>query len=188
MISNIDKYVDFLTENSINEHQFLIMWLVHTKDKDNIAKYKRKFGQFNTQDVELLIDKRWLDDFGLVKDNMRTYNIYDFMVTDKFTKVVVIDEEDSYDEFSSVYPNWLQIKGVKYPSKTGDPTKIAKEYFKSHKGNRLVHQEIVSTVKTWFATKEFAQEKIENFVLNKRWELLKEELNKGVGQDAFRTL
>lgn len=188
MISDINAYVDFLTKNKISEHQFLILWLVHTKDKENIKKYKQSFGEFDLHALQALIDRNWLDDFGLVTDNIRTFNIYDFIVTDKFTNVVVIDEEDSYEELCKVYPNWLFINGVKIPAVTGDPSINSKEYFRYHKGNRLAHQRVVSILRKWFANKPYAQEKISNFILNRRWNLLDEEMNKGVGQDMFKTL
>jgi len=188
MISDINKYVAFLTSNNLTEHQFLILWLVHTKDINNIALYKRKFGSFNVDAIIDLIDRGWIDDFGLVKENTRSYNIYDFIVTDKFTKVVVIDEEDSYEELCKVYPGWMFIKGTKYPAITGDPRIIAKHYFAYHKGNRLIHEEVLNITKTWFERKEYAQEKIENYILNRRWNLLKEEINKGVGKDVFKVL
>lgn len=182
MINDIDKYVDFLTTNSINEHQFLILWLVHTKDLANISKYKAKFGNFNVGDINDLIDRHWIDDFGLIKNDQRTFNIYDFIVTDKFTKIVLIDEEDAYEELVQAYPKWLSIKGVKFPTLTGDPYKLAKEYQKYIKRNRLAHERVIRITTEYFKNKE-PQVGIEKYILNRLWNLLEDEI--GPSRDAF---
>jgi hypothetical protein len=181
MINDINKYIDFLVKNKISEHQFLILWLVHTKDQANINRYESSLGKFSTTEVMDLVKRNWLDDYG------RATNICDMVVTEKFTKVVVIDEEDSYEELRKAYPGWLEIKGVAVPAITGDPRKISLEYFKCHRGDRAKHEEIIGIVRRWFAGKTLAQEKIENFVLNKRWELLKEKLT-ATSSDTFKRI
>jgi hypothetical protein len=185
MISDISKYVDFLTEHEISEHQFLLLWLIHTKDIVNIKKYKKVFKEFNTEAIVDLIDRGWIDDFGLVKDNMRTYNIYDFMVTETFTKAVIVDEEDAYEELKKVYPKWFNIGGNRIPAITGDPRLIAKEYWKCHKGNKLIHQKIVEITKKALEGKP-PPVKIENYILNRMWELLEEDTQGS--KDAFTIL
>lgn len=190
MISHIDNYIDFLCENSISEHQFLILWLIHTKDLTNITKYKRKFERFDVDEILDLIERGFIDDFGLVKDNQRTFNIYDFIVTDKFSQIVVIDEDDAYNELVSVYPPWILISGPntapkKVPSITGDPYKLSKEYNKFIKQNRLVHNDIIVTIKEYYKERKYAMEKIENCILNKRWILMKQENEEGKSTDLM---
>lgn len=189
MIADINKYVAFLTENHINEHQFLILWLVANKDEENIKLYKKTFGNFNVNDILYLIDQGWIDDFGIIKDNQITFNIYDFLVNDKFLKRIVVDEEDAYQELCSIYPKWIDIKGQRYASITGDPYKLAKEYHKYIKGNRLAHERVLAITSRWYKDKQFAQVKIENFILNRHWNMMEEEMDKkGVKIDAFKTL
>jgi len=155
MIADINKYVNFLTENHLSENHFLILWLVYTKDVENIKKYKQTFGDF---DVNAII------------------------------KRIVIDEEDSYEELCQVYPKWLLINGSKVPAITGDPVKIAKDYLKCHKKNRIAHERVINITKNWFKSKPYAQEKIENYILNRRWNLYEEELTKGSKENIFQTL
>lgn len=186
MISDINKYVDFLTINKLSEHQFLILWLVYTKDQENIKKLKNCRG-FDIHAIEYLITHKWLDDFGLVKDNQHTFNIYDFIVTDKFTKVVVIDEDDAYEELVAVYPKWMTIQGIKRPAANGDPYKLAKEYFKYYKGNRIAHNRVIDITERYFKNNPVV-EGIEKYILNRRWNLLEEELSSGKGIDVFKTL
>jgi hypothetical protein len=186
MITDIDKYVEFLCHHRLNEHQFLILWLIHTKDTKSIAKYKDSKGNFNIHDIQYLIDIGFIDDFGLSTNNPY-FNIFDFIVTDKFSKVVVIDEEDSYEELCKVYPPWIKVQGTKYPTITGDPRVISKDYFKCHKGNRLAHQRIVDITKRYYNVNP-PTGKIHNYILNRQWNLLEEELNLGVGSDAFKVL
>lgn len=185
MISDVDKYVSFLADNHITEHQFLILWLVYTKDTANIKKYKQSFGDFDYQAIQYLIDSGWLDDFGIA-GQAREYNIYDFIVTEKFMKVV-IDEEDAYKELCDVYPKWMVVKGTKWPMIKGDPEENAKHYKRFHKNNRLVHDRVIRITKEYFKTNP-VQSNILDYIQNRRWELLDAELKQGVGKDAFRTL
>lgn len=185
MITDISKYVEFLADNKLSEHQFLILWLVHTKDKANIAKYIRGLGEFNFEAIEDLIDRGWIDDFGLVKDGKRTYNIYDFIVTDTFIKACIVDEEDAYEELKKVYPKWFTINGKRVPAITGDPLEIAKMYFKCHKGNKLAHEKIVSITKKYHEKNKDPMMKIQNYIANRTWELIEEDTNT---PDAFTTL
>lgn len=186
MITDIDKYVEFLTENKLSEHQFLILWLVHTKDEVNIRKYRQSFGQFNIDQVIDLIQTGWIDDFGLIKDNYKTFNIYDFVVSNKFSNRVVIDEEDAYQELCAVYPPFMDVKGVKWPMIKGDPYQNAKDYYKYHKSNKLKHQEAVEITKAYFATHPVTSNIID-YILNRRWLLFKD-LVVGGSKDVFKTL
>lgn len=185
MITDIDKYVSFLADNKLTEHQFLILWLIHTKDENNIKRYKQSFGQFDVGQVIDLINRKWIDDFGIVKDNKQEFNIYKFIVGEKFAKLI-IDQEDAYEELCVVYPKFMDVKGTKYPMIKGDPYKNAKEYFKYHKGNKIKHEEAVDITKKYY-TNHKVTGNIEDYILNKRWKLLKEELG-GSSGDVFETL
>jgi len=186
MISDIDKYVEFLVEHKLSEHQFLLLWLIKTKNTKSIAHYK-KHKDFSISELDDLIEREWIDDFGLVRDNKRTFNIYDFIVTDKFTNAVIVDEEDAYDELKKVYPKWFNIKGTKVPAITGDPLVMAKLYFQCHKGNKLVHAKIVEITANYFKNKP-PVEKMENYIKNKRWDDLEEEMGGTQSKDAFNVL
>lgn len=186
MISDIDKYVKFLVEHKLTEHQFLMLWLIKTKNTDAIALYRRN-KSFNIAELDDLIERKWIDDFGLVKDNVRTFNIVDFVVTDKFDKII-IDPDDAYEELCKVYPKWFNFKGIKAPAITGDPDKLAKLYFECHKGNRLIHERIVHITREYHRNKD-PMEKMENYIKNKRWEMLEDEIkDSGGANDAFKTI
>jgi hypothetical protein len=186
MLIDISKYIDILCEHKISEQQFLILWLVHTKDTENIKKYKEKKGQFNILDLQYLVD------IGLLMDFRRTeqdeWNIYDLLVTDKFTKSVIIDEEDAYEELVKVYPPWFYVKGTKWPSVKGNPIELTKEYKKCHKNNKAAHERIIHITSTYFKGK-YAIAKIEDYIRNRMWNLLETELEKEVQKDnIFKTL
>lgn len=174
MIADINKYVDFLTINKLSEHCFLILWLVHTKDQENIKKYKNAFGNFDSNAIQYLIDTGWLIDLHFsVDSSIREYNINDFMVTDKFVKNTIVDEEDAYQELCSVYPKWMTIKGNKVPMITGDPYKLAKEYHKYHKNNKITHERVMSITSRYFKDHP-PQVNIQNYILNRHWNQLEE--------------
>lgn len=185
MISDVSKYVAFLATNKLTEAQFLILWLIHTKDVDNIAAYKRGLGDFNIEAIEDLVHRRWVEDFGLIKDNRRSFNIYDFIVTDKFTKAVLADEEEAFEELKKVYPKWFTINGIKRPAIGGDPDAMAREYrIRGHKGNKLEHDRIVDITRRYYENKDQPDMKLENYIKNKHWTLIEEELP-GIKFDVF---
>ncbi len=189
MIDDISKYLDILCDLNINEHQFLILWLVDTKDERNIARYKSKKGDFSIVDIEYLIDMGYLDDFGTIKDGHRTFNIYDFLVTDKFKKVVTIDKDDAFDELVSIYPSFFNIKGLKVPAKSFDD-RLADEYFKYHKNNRIKHEKVIAITKDYHEkfTGGFAQKKFEDYIRGRIWIIYQEMLtNEGGGDIGFKT-
>lgn len=188
MITDIDKYVDFLCKHRLSESQFLILWLVYTKDKNNLNKYIQVKGNFSKHDIHYLIDCKFLDyynDRDIINGN---FNMIDFQVSEKFSKIVIIDEDDAYEELCSVYPKWMEVKGTKWPMIKGDPMKIGKSYYKAIKGNKLAHQRVIDITIKYFKNKPVLSN-IEDYVLNRRWNLLEEELDKSGGsQDVFKTL
>lgn len=186
MITDIDKYVDLLCENAITEHQFLILWLVHTKDETNIKKYKSRFGDFNVSQILDLIDRGLLDDFGTIKDGKQQINIYNFIVTDKFTKVVIIDEEDAYEELVIVFPKWFNIKGQNFSTRNSDPYKNAKEYKRYHKNNRLAHERVLRITKSYYSSNP-TNISIEKYILNRIWNDIEDTLSGGKA-DSFKVL
>jgi hypothetical protein len=187
MITDIDKYVDFLTANEISEHQFLILWLVQNKDINNIKKYKLKFKQFNVEEILDLIDRGFIDDFGVVRDKQE-FDIFNFLVTDKFSKLVTIDYQDAYDNLVMVYPKWVTVQGRKYPTITGDPLKLSKEYLKYHKNNRLATERVERITKEYFANPNAVVTNIEKYILNRLWNIYEEEIVNNPKSNPFTTL
>ena len=178
---DINRYVDFITENKISEHQFLILWLVHTKDEENVAKYRKVFDQFKPEEIIDLIDRGWIEDFDIVKNGERSFNIYNFIITDKFTEVVYIDTFDAGDELIKVYPNWLMIDNRRISAKSCDHDLLAQRYAKIIKNNRQKHEDIVRLIRKMKEKSEFAKIGIEKFVSSRHWNLLKEELEEDSG-------
>lgn len=173
---DIDRYVDFVTENNITEHQFLILWLVHTKDEKNITKYRKAFDHFDIDDITDLIDRGWIEDFGVIKDGVRDFNIYHFVVTDKFTEVVHIDTFEAGDELIRTYPNWLLINNKKISAKSCDHDIVAERYAKIIKNSRQKHDSIIKLIKRMKEKTEYVSMGIEKFVASRHWLLLEEEL------------
>lgn len=172
---DVNRYVEFLTENKLTEHQFLILWLVHMKDEKNIAKYRATFDQFNVDEVLNLIDRGWIEDFGLVKDNMRTFSIYDFIVTDKFTDTIVIDTYEAGQELIETYPSWCFINNRRISAKSCDHDELIVRYARIIKNSRHKHNEIVDLVRKMKISNEYAPMGIDKFVGSRHWNLLKED-------------
>jgi hypothetical protein len=133
-----------------------------------------------------LIQNGWIDDFGKLKDNYRTFNIYEFVVCNKFSERVVVDEEDAYLELCAVYPPFITVQGKIWPTIKGDPYQNAKEYYKYHKSNKLKHQEVVQITRDYHATHNVAGN-ILDYIQNRRWLLFKD-MVVGGSKDVFKTL
>lgn len=185
MVDDIRKYVDILCELDITEHQFLILWLVSTKDEQTIARYRASKDQFKIDEITDLVDRGLLEDFGTIHNGVKSFNIYDFLVTDKFQKEVVIDKDDAIEELIAVYPSWFVIQGKKWPAKTFDIDALGKLYFPAHKGNKAKHEKIVQITKDYHEkiTNGVAQKKIEDYIRGRLWILFEEALNENKGGD-----
>lgn len=182
MIVDIDKYVNILITQRISAHQFLILWLVHHKDRKNL-EHLIATNNISKHDISYLVDINLLQDW-----NNGQGALVDYIVTEKFTRAIFVDEDDAYEQLCSVYPPWMIVKGTKWPMIKGDPYKIGKEYFKCHKGSRSEHERIMNITIKYFKTKP-VMGNIEDYILNRRWNLLEKELDKsGGGQDAIGVL
>ena len=180
MFEDINKYVDILIDLDITPTQFLILWLIENKDEANIKKYKDKFGDFNVDAIIDLIDRGLIEDFGVVKDNKRTFNIYDFLVTEAYRSRTTVDKYDAVEELIEAFPNFMVINGVKIAAKSYDIEGLSKIYLPCHKNSRLKHQKIIDITKRYFATKNnIADRKIENYITGRYWKIYEELLDNG---------
>lgn len=187
MVDDIDKYIDVLCELEITEHQFLILWLISNKDEANIAKYRLKFKNFKTNEILDLIDRGFIEDFGVVRDGIQTFNIYDFLITDSFKKRMIVDTDDAFEELVSAYPSFFNIKGQKVPAKAYDE-RLAEEYRKYHKNSKSKHDKVIEITKNYHEkfTKGFAQKKIEDYIRGKIWIIYEEALKENNADIGFK--
>lgn len=178
MIGDIDKYVDFLSTNNLSPSQFLYLYLCYTQDKKNIDKLS-----INDYDIKYLADTGWLEGTCTIDGE---YNLYKCNVTKDFINKFAIDEEDAYQQLCDVYPKWIVVKNIPYPTIKGDPAKVAEIYRKYHKNNKHLHEEAVEITKKYYNNHPVTGN-IEDYILNRRWLLLKDMINE-FKKDAFSIL
>jgi len=174
MIYEIDKYTDYLCDLGINPNQFYICWLLYTKDYKNIRKYIDKFGNFDTEDLKGLIDKGYVISSN---PNALAFNTSSLFVGLDFAEKIIIEPEEAFDELLSVYPKYVMVNNVKYPS-TGlsfsDEKGLRELYTKELKKNKFLHKSIIESVKKWGEDNSgYAPFKIDKFITSRFWKELK---------------
>ena len=179
MIGDIDKYVDFLSTNNLSPTQFLYLYLCYTQDKKNIDKL-----EIDRFDINYLVDNGWLSEVW--EGGLIVYDLHKSTVRKKFIDKFAIDEEDAYQQLCDVYPKWIVVKNIPYPTIKGDPAKIAEIYRKYHKNNKHLHEEAVEITKKYYNNHPVTGN-IEDYILNRRWLLLKDMINE-FKKDAFSIL
>src|SRR5690625_2435425 len=111
MFVDVDEYVHTMTELGINSHQFLLCYLLYTDQKlngsypstgkeiANLYKYATKACKWDRKDVDLLIEKGYLED-NYTGD--KTHPDY-LTVTDLFVDKIFI-RENKFAELWEAYP------------------------------------------------------------------------------------
>jgi len=144
MISDINKFVQFLADYKLTADEFLFMWLCHTKDWANIYKYVEFVGGFQPSMI------RKLEDRGLVINvNKRgEYFADSFIVAEDFAgKAFSEDFEQCAQEFWDAYPSWLWIDGKKMPAKNWDMMAFEKFYVSKVKNTPGLHTRIMRALR-----------------------------------------
>lgn len=189
---DVKDYVTYMIDENLTEHQILILWLVHTKNANLIGQYKKKFGQFDVDQILDLINRGYIEDFGLVKDNKREFDIYNFIVGDKFSNSIYIDEYEAGEQLISTYPSFLVINGTTISAKSCDHDDLAIKYAKIIKNNRKKHERILELVKMMSTDNNGkAVMGVEKFVASRHWNLLEEQfegMNLNDTEDDFITV
>jgi hypothetical protein len=145
MISDLNRYVDFLVKHEITTEQFFLCYCIYVdgrqsnglfpdkgRAKANIYKYAEGVKPFPFKDIDDLVDKGLLIDENKKGIHRNTYPDH-FRVTDLFIDSI-FTTEDRFEEFWSVYPglvnNFRDIRGPKIPLKACDKDEVRDLYLK----------------------------------------------------------
>ena len=187
MIKDLNKYIDFLCKKRITANQFLMCYLIYKKDVKNIIKYVAEVGAFNKEDIEDLIER----DFILTTFKGQ-YELDNFIVTPKFTDIILTDNDSAAEELWNAYPKWINIEsqGKEVSARSCGLTKVEMLYSVAIKGDIILHKSILLAVRNYKRRNKYAEMGIDKFIESKHWELLLEKykdsnVNTGYGSEEI---
>lgn len=186
MFTNLDRYVEVLTQLKMSANQFLLCYLLYTDQRDpngryikkgeaiaNLYKYASKSNNpWSKEEVRDLVDRGYLKDPNYHKD--KTYPDY-LEVTDKFCDFVFIDDshfDELYRTFPTLIDNFKNPNGPKIKLKVCDKYKMRDLYHKKVK-SKTKHNEIMDALE-WAIENDEINFNFENFIRGEMWDTLKE--------------
>jgi len=182
MLITPDKYIDFLVKNNLTEHQFLICYLIYTKDVKNIIKYNKKF-RFNREQIMDLIDKDFI--IPILNEEAHLFDLLNLNVTAKYYDEIISDEDDA-EIVWNLYPSYLMISNIKVYSKSSMLKEdFFKFYLKSTKRNKKTHSRIVTVIEKHYKNK-YAEMGIDKFIGTEYWKELEKDNKNGGSQAGTR--
>lgn len=175
MFGNLTEITNNLVALEINAHQFYILQLIDTRDIENLKKYIKTFGKFDTDDFKVLLDKNYIIN---VNEKAKTLDLNNLVVTLDYKELAILPAEDAFEQLLEVYPKHVIVNNTKYPS-TGlniqDFKEVERIYLKQISKSKLLHTEILRLIGKWKDdVGENAPFKIDKFVVGSYWDALKE--------------
>lgn len=173
MIITLEKYIDVLTEKNITEHQFLICYLLYTKDVSNIKKYNKHF-RFKREEIIDLIKRDFI--IPILDEEEHLFDLLNLNVTPKFYENLISDEDNAV-EIWDLYPSYLLINNVRVYSKSSMMKEdFVKFYLKATKRNMKTHARIKAVVENYYKNK-YAEMGIDKFIGTEYWKELENKTN-----------
>lgn len=166
MYCNIDRYINFITENGLTQSQFTMLYLIARKRSDLISKYKEAFPTGDGTMIGSSL-KRDLIDRGFIikcKDG-ETQDCYE--LGQNFLNIY-LDEYECGNEILEIYPSFMTIKGLSVPLITMDRYEFRQIYATRIGFDRTEHYEVVKDLK-FAIEKNIIRFGIEKFVRAEMW-------------------
>ena len=168
-------------------NQFLICYLLYHKDGKNIIRYANEVKEFDRDDILYLIENDFI--LTTVKG---IYEVDNFVVTHKFSELILIEGNTASLELFEVYPKWIFIDGKEWSARSCGLTKVEIMYPKVIKNDVVLHRTIIEIVKEYKKHNRYAEMGIEKFIDSRHWELLepkyktKRKIEPGYGESEVR--
>lgn len=176
MIISIDRYVDFLVKKNLTEHQFLVCYLIYTKEIKAIVKYNNKF-KISREELLDLIDRDFI--IPIFDDPEHIFDLANLNVTPKFYEGLIIDE-DNAEEIWDLYPSYLLINNTKVYSKSSMPKEdFIKMYLRITRRSQKTHERIKKVLEEYNRKNKYAEMGIDKFIGSEYWKELEKQKNAG---------
>ena len=179
---DIDRYMDFLVDNRINQQQFIFMYLIHLERVDLIRKYKARFP---TESNNMISGRNLADlkERGYII--VHGTNSNEIELTNKFSKIFM-DDYECGNELWGEYPFYITSNGRRYPLKGMDKNVFRNLYAKKIRHSLEEHKEVMKDL-------QFAKENdliftgIEKFLNGEQWSDIRKIRKGEISADAYRT-
>lgn len=172
MYRDVNKYIDFLVKNYLTQDQFLMLYLIRTKDHENIKKFKQAFPKLDKSMIGEEY-KQDLIDRGFVQKTGDNDSIDSYVITEKFNKLFLKNYIEAADEFWAIYPSYGTINGTPIPLKNMDKYQFANAYVARINNSVEEHLEVLEDLK--FGIKNnLIKCGIEKFVVAEMWSQIRQ--------------
>ena len=162
----VDKYVNFIVDNKLNEKQFLVLVLLREERRDLILKYKE---QFPTTDGTMIGIPLIQD---LVNKGFLVFKDRQYTLSDKFLELYVTPEV-AVDEIYDIYPAFLESdRGVSIPLTSMDKSIFKEIYIPKIMGSIAEHREILKDLQ-YGISNNLIKVGINKFLTSEGWKPLR---------------
>ena len=169
---NTEKLVGFLSSRKMSANQYLLCHLLYMEEHDLLATLvKDDKLKFTKKEVDDLIENGYL--VKLHGDNSQ----FSFMVTDKFSRAIFVDNEEAGEQLWSTYPKVLDIEGVMQSTRTCDKDDILEVYYKRIRGSKKKHEFVMQMLNRYVdlvKTRKMNAMGIEKWVKGENWDVVAE--------------
>lgn len=160
MVYDFERFSEIMQKLDISPNQIYICMLLMEKSMKKkvelFTKYKIIQEGFEYEDLEVLVNKGYLEDFNSDKvprtvfehgkrrqiTELKTFDL--FMVTDKFKEGIWIDSEEAALEAWQSFPTWMKINEKSTNIKNMVYDEFVEHYSKIISGNGVLHRKIVT--------------------------------------------
>lgn len=172
-LHELDEYTEYLCrfDKDVDANMAYFLFLIWRQDIKSFNKYKKskRNPPITELKFELLLDLGYLE----IKVNPHNYEFKNIDVSEKFLKLVAIDEDDAFDELCKYYPK----NAIIINNKPNNPINVSRNkgiamYEKIINNNRLLHNKIIEILIAY--TKDYPLIMgIEKFLEIKHWEFMR---------------
>ncbi len=171
MFQNVERYIDFITKNSLSQAQFLMLYLMYRKKYECINTYKKFFpkedgSMIGKEEKQDLLERGFLIQVG--NEN----KVGDYIVGEQFTKIFLANIHEAANQFWDKYPGFVKINGTDTPLTNMDRYKFAVLYGERIDYSVEEHIEVLKDL-DYGVSNGLIRMNIENFVRSEQWKALR---------------
>ena len=187
----------FCNDNNISIEELLLLYRILTKknakNKDEklrieLEKYANK--NKTTHDYRKLVDLLVGKELLINNNKKGEYVIDNIIITENFLNLIFVDKDKCFIEVMEVYPHNININGTIVPSLTykGGSNLLKEKYFNDilKGGSTILHNKFIHVTKEYFKNKQFAQNKLADYIDNFEVFVIMQEQKKTIIHDSTR--
>lgn len=180
MVSH-EEMLQYCVNLKITANQFNFCYLIYTKDWTNLKRYSetsfinssgdKRLLSLTASELKDLVDRSYI--IELFEGERTNQSV---MVTEKFTKLLFVNDEDSWDELWETYFDTFIIDGIHQSAKSTDKDELGQKYLRIIRRSIKKHQAVMKDIedyKTLVTTRKMKAMGIEKFITGRNWEVVR---------------